>query len=108
MPDSTDFNYEEAIHGVLETKTALGRAQADMLRLEKILSEHPASFAPLAEPAFRLRDRLIEDLGTLEARLAQADTAAVSGEPPPRLGQRANEAEALGVSQGDVRALGGQ
>ena len=83
MADQTDFNYEEAMHGVLETKTALQRAQASVERLEQMLSERPRSFAPLAEPAFRLRDRLIEDLGTLEARLAQASAAPEPDAGPP-------------------------
>ncbi len=107
MAGPQDFNFEEAIHGVLETRTALDRASAVTDRLEKLLSENPAAFAPLAAAAFRLRDRLIEDLGTLEAGLAQAQST-----PAPAaqtyIGKRASIAEELGVSQGDVRALGGE
>lgn len=111
MPEQTTLNYEEAIHGVEETETALGRAQACVERLHEILRENPASFAALAAPTFRLRDRLIEDLGTLEARLAQTGpapppAASDAGESP--IGAKAREAEERGVSQGDVRSLGGQ
>jgi hypothetical protein len=86
MAEQTNFNYEEAIHGVLETKTALERAQASVSRLEQMLSERPRSFAPVAASAFRLRDRLIEDLETLEAGLAQANSGASSGEAPSGAG----------------------
>ncbi len=108
MPDQADFNYEEAIHGVLETRTALERASGLTERLERLLSENPAAFTPLAAAAFRLRDRLIEDLGTLEAGLAHAETIPAPEPRPMGLGDHASIAEALGVSQGDVRALGGQ
>jgi len=108
MPDQADFNFEEAIHGLLETRTALGRANASVDRLEQLLSERPAAFAPLVAQALRLRDRLIEDLGTLEARLAEAESAADAEPAPSGIGTRAGIAEDLGVSQGDVRALGGQ
>ncbi len=107
MPDQADFNYEEAIHGVLETRTALERATGIAERLERLLTENPSAFAPLAAAAFRLRDRLIEDLGTLEGQLAQAEAAPPQG-PRSFIGKRASIAEELGVSQGDVRALGGQ
>jgi len=108
MPDQTDFNYEEAMHGVLETRTALGRAQADMDRLEQMLSEDPASFAPLAEPTFRLRDRLIEDLGTLEARLAQVKRGEVVDAAPSGVGPQKRHPGDGSASLGDRVALGGQ
>ncbi len=108
MSEPTNFNYEEASHAVEETKTALERAQACVDRLHQLLTENPASFAPLAEPAFRLRDRLIEDLGTLEAGLARTGPAADAGRKPFHPGEQARAAEARGVSQGDVQALGGQ
>ena len=108
MPEKPAFNYEEAIHGVLETKTALERAGASMDRLQQLLSERPAAFAPLAQLAFRLRDRLVEDLGSLEAQLAQVNTAgeagaAQSGSEPPKAA-----AEDRNVPLGDAVALGGQ
>ncbi|HEY5410377.1 MAG TPA: hypothetical protein VIJ94_06590 [Caulobacteraceae bacterium] len=108
MSEQTNFNYEEASHAVEETKTALERAQACVSRLHQVLTENPAAFAPLAEPAFRLRDRLIEDLGTLEARLAQTGPAGHARDKQFDLGQQARTAEERGVSQADVRALGGQ
>ena len=108
MPDRTDFNYEEAMHGVLETRTALGRAQADMDRLEQMLSEDPASFAPLAEPTFRLRDRLIEDLGTLEARLAQVKAAPEAPAPPSGVDRQERRGGDGSASLADRVALGGQ
>ena len=80
MPHRAHFNYEEAMHGVLETRTALERARADVDRLERLLSERPRTFAAVAESAFRLRDRLIEDLGTLEASLARASRAPAAEE----------------------------
>ena len=98
MAAKPQFNFEEAIHGVLETRTALERALADMARMEQLLTERPAAFAPLAELAFHLRDRLIEDLETLEARLAQA---IASPDPPPVV----NDED---VPLGDAVALGGQ
>ena len=103
MATRPDFNFEEAIHGILETRTALERALTSMSRLERLLSERPAAFGPLAEPAFRLRDRLIEDLGTLDARLAQAAS-------DPREGGEAGEraADRPEVPLGDAVALGGQ
>lgn len=108
MPDTADFNYEEAIHGVLETRTALERALAIAGRLERLLSQNPTAFTPLAAPTFRLRDRLIEDLGALEARLPRAEAAPAPERKSTQIGERASIAEELGVSQGDVRALGGQ
>jgi len=108
MPEKPDFNYEEAIHGVLETRTALERAQASMDRLERLLSEDPHVFAPLAEPAFRLRDRLIEDLGTLDARLAQVTAAAKAGVEPSGADLRAPAQGDPDVPLGDAVALGGQ
>ena len=98
------------MHGVLETRTALGRAQAGVDRLERLLTERPAAFEPVAAAAFHLRDRLVEDLGTLEAQLAHAEAEAASapGVDPSGPGKQASLAEVLGVSQGDVRALGGQ
>ena len=87
MADKIELNFEEAMHGVMETKTALERARTSMDQLERLLSERPAAFAPLAELVFRLRDRLIEDLETLQAQLAQVgpaprvDSESASGEP---------------------------
>ncbi len=104
MTQKPDFNYEEAIHGVLETRTALTRAQADMDRLEQLLSEHPAAFTPLAALTFRLRDRLIEDLGTLEARLAEVLAAPQRAAEHPSTDPRAG----LDTPRGDAVALGGQ
>ncbi len=103
MATRPDFNFEEAIHGILETRTALERGLASMSRLERLLSERPAAFGPLAEPAFRLRDRLIEDLGTLDAQLAQADSNPAGG---GEAGKRATDD--LDVPLGDAVALGGQ
>jgi hypothetical protein len=102
MTEKPDFNFEEAIHGVLETKTALERAGTVVNRLEQLLTQRPRAFAPLAERAFRLRDRLIEDLETLEARLARAEAGADAGDGPrdPR--------HDLDVPLGDAVALGGQ
>jgi hypothetical protein len=109
MSEQTTLNYEEAIHGVEEIETALGRAQACVARLHLILRQSPASFAALAAPTFRMRDRLVEDLGTLEARLAQTVVVPeVGDDPSSSIGDKAREAEERGVSQGDVRALGGQ
>jgi hypothetical protein len=108
MSDQANFNFEEAMHGVAETRTALGRAQAGVDRLERLLTERPAAFEAVAAAAFHLRDRLVEDLGTLEAQLAQAESAVVADAQPHAPGQRARLAEGLGVSQGDMRALGGQ
>ncbi len=108
MPDQIDFNYEEAIHGVLETKTALERAQASVARLEQLLSESPAAFAPLAQPTFRLRDRLIEDLGTLEARLAQVKPDAEASAAPTGVGRQERRGGDGSASLGDRVALGGQ
>ncbi len=105
MPDQTDFNYEEAMHGVLETRTALGRAQAAVDRMEQMLAESPASFAPLAESAFRLRDRLIEDLGTLEARLALVKSGV---EPAAGANPRQRRGDKGSASLGDRVSLGGQ
>ena len=95
MADLTDLNFEEAMHGIVETKAALERARTSMDALERLLSERPAAFAPLAELVFRLRDRLIEDLETLQAQLAQVGPAAKSGgEPsgePAEVGRPAGE-----------------
>lgn len=100
MAVKPQFNFEEAMHGVLETRTALERALADMDRLEQLLTQRPAAFAPLTAATFRLRDRLIEDLETLEARLVQA----MSGnEPPPDPDEPDRH-----VPLGDAVALGGQ
>jgi hypothetical protein len=101
MVERPAFNFEEAIHGVKETQTALKHAEACMDRLERLLSERPQSFAPLAQLAFRLRDRLIEDLGTLEARLAQEGSA-----PAPEPRKAAPEGQDAPLA--DVVALGGQ
>ena len=104
MPEKPDFNYEEAMHGVLQTRTALQRALGEMDRLERLLTTEPRSFAPLAAATFRLRDRLIEDLETLEARLARgksgSDGALERPAPDPREGHD--------VPRGDAVALGGQ
>ena len=75
-----------------------------MDRLEQLLSERPRSFAPLAEVAFRLRDRLIEDLGTLEALLAQA----TSDEGVTDLDALDPDRKDQDVPLGDAVALGGQ
>ncbi len=82
MAEQTDLNFEEAMHGLTETKTALDRARTSMDELERLLSERPAAFAPLAELVFRLRDRLIEDLETLQAQLAQVGPAPSAGDEP--------------------------
>ncbi len=108
MTNPSGYNYEEAIHGVLETKTALERAQALMERVEKLLSEAPRYFEAVAEPAFRLRDRLVEDLGTLEARMAEVSAAAKAGGPPPGDGPRDLDPRAHGVPLGDSVYIGGQ
>ena len=102
MTGRLDFNYEEAIHGVLETRTALDRARTCVDRLEQLLSERPRSFPPVAEAALRLRDRLVEDLGTLEAALARAD----SGES--RSGAEGSPERDPDVPLADKVALGGQ
>ncbi len=91
----------------METRAALERALSCVGALERLLSERPAAFAPLAEPAFRMRDRLIEDLGTLEARMAQAPSAADQGAPSsarPGAGAQANPDAPFG----DTVAMGGQ
>jgi len=108
MPDQPDFNYEEASHAVAELRTALQRAQACADRLQQILAESPASFPALAAPTLRLRDRLVEDLGTLEARMPRVLAPSGAGRRTFQIGDGAREAEERGVSQGDVRALGGQ
>ena len=104
MTAKPDFNFEEAIHGVLETRTALERAQASMDRLERLLSERPAAFAPLAELTFRLRDRLIEDLGALEAQLARVNAEGRKDSKPASADPRSG----LDLPRGDAVALGGQ
>ena len=108
MPVKPDLNFEEAMHGLKESQIALERARGTMNRLERLLSERPHAFVPLAETAFRLRDRLVEDLGTLEAQLAQVNAAgeagaAQSGSEPPKAA-----AEDRNVPLGDAVALGGQ
>ncbi len=108
MTRPTGYNFEEAIHGVLETRTALERAQAIMNRLEQLLSETPRYFGPLAEPTFRLRDRLIEDLGTLEAQLAQANSAVSAGAEPEGAGPRDLDPLNHGVPIGQAVNLGSQ
>jgi hypothetical protein len=108
MSDERTLNFEEAIHGVQEIETALDRAQACVGRLHRILAEDPASFAALAAPTFRMRDRLVEDLGTLEARMAHVRPVAPAADAKFQIGDGARKAEEKGVSQGDVRALGGQ
>ncbi len=108
MTKPTGYNYEEAIHAVLETKTALERAQAAVGRIEQLLSEAPRYFEPVAEPAFRLRDRLIEDLGTLEARLAEVTAAARAGSEPPGAGPRDLDPRDHGAPIQDAVNLGAQ
>ncbi len=108
MPEQTDFNYEEAIHGVEETRTALARAQASMEWLEQLLHENPAAFAPLAQPTFRLRDRLVEDLGTLEARLAQAKRGAEAEAARSGSGSGEERADRGSASLADRVNLGAQ
>ena len=97
MAEKPDFNFEEAIHGILQARTALKRAEVCMERLEQLLTTEPAAFAPLAEPTFRLRDRLIENLETLEATLAR-----------PRSASGADRRQGQDVPRGDAVALGGQ
>src|SRR3569833_3097288 len=108
MTNPSGYNYEEALHGVLEAKTALQRAQALMEKVEKLLSEEPRHFEPVAEPALRLRDRLIEDVGALEARLAEASAAANSGAPAAGDGPRDVDPRGHGVPLGDSVYIGGQ
>jgi hypothetical protein len=103
-----EFNYEEAIHAVLETRTALERAQACVDRLERMLGERPRSFGPAAQAAFRLRDRLIGDLGTLEARLAQVNAGPASGGELSGPGGREAPRQDPDAPLGDRVALGGQ
>ncbi len=108
MSHPTGYNFEEAIHGVLETKVALERAQAAVARLEQLLTETPRYFQPVAEPAFRLRDRLIEDLETLEVQLSKASAAAHSGAEPPGDGPRDVDPRDHGVPIEDAVNLGAQ
>jgi hypothetical protein len=108
MPDQTFFNFDEAIHGVDETRIALERAGACVSRLEQLLTERPQSFAPLAQAAFRLRDRLIEDLETLEAGLAHASSSPSPGPKQPDFNLLDPPQRDPDAPFGDAVPLGGQ
>lgn len=102
MPSPT---FEEAMHGVDEAQTAVKRAEQALVRIRQRLTTEPASFTPLAEATFQLRDHLVTDLGTLEARLAQdISTAKASGEAA----RVAPHKRDPGVSLADKVPLGGQ